>query len=154
MDCSSKRNCKYSVVLRFTESMIVVLPIAMTLAWMFSVAITVRAIVAEKEQRLKEVMRMMGLGDGALRLSWYLTSLAVLTVSVAAISLILKVWRWCMCVCMCMCVHVCMHVYVCACVYACVCMCMHVYMCVHVCMQHMYVQYMCTGLLPGDVFFV
>ena len=59
-----------------------------------------RAIVSEKEQRLKEVMRMMGLGDGALRLSWYLTSLAVLTVSVAAIALILKV---CVCVCVCVC---------------------------------------------------
>ena len=76
---------------RFTESMIVVLPIAMTLAWIFSVAITVRAIVLEKELRLKEVMRMMGLGDGALRLSWYLTSLAVLVVSVAIIAVVLKV---------------------------------------------------------------
>lgn len=71
--------------------MIIVLPIAMTLAWMFSVAITVRAIVSEKELRLKEVMRMMGLGDGALRLSWYLTALAVLVVSVSTIALILKV---------------------------------------------------------------
>ena len=84
----------------------------MTLAWMFSVAITVRAIVSEKELRLKEVMRMMGLGDGALRLSWYLTALAVLVVSVSTIALILKVCVHCFavvylgtCMCACACAH-------------------------------------------------
>ena len=31
------------------------LPIALTLAWLFSVAMTVRGVVKEKELRLKEV---------------------------------------------------------------------------------------------------
>ena len=76
---------------RFAQAMIVMLPISMTLAWLFSVAMTVRAIVLEKELRLREVMRMMGLSDGVLRLSWFITSLVVFTISVTAISAVLKV---------------------------------------------------------------
>ena len=34
---------------------------------------------------------MMGLGEGVLRLSWFITSLAIFSVSVAIITLILKV---------------------------------------------------------------
>lgn len=76
---------------RFAQAMIVMLPISMTLAWLFSVAMTVRAIVLEKELRLREVMRMMGLSDGILRLSWFITSLVVFTISVTVISAVLKV---------------------------------------------------------------
>lgn len=68
-----------------------VLPLAMIFAWLFPVAMTVRDIVREKEKRLKELMKMMGLSEGVLRLSWVLTSGAELAVSVVIITLLLKV---------------------------------------------------------------
>lgn len=75
---------------RFTISMLYVLPLAMLFAWLFPVAMTARAVVREKETRLKEFMKMMGVGEGLLRVSWFLHSMAVLLVSVVGITLLLK----------------------------------------------------------------
>ena len=81
----------YVFLYRFAQAMVVLLPISMTLAWLFSVAMTVRAIVIEKELRLREVMLMMGLSDGVLKLSWFITSLVTFSISVTIISIVLKV---------------------------------------------------------------
>ena len=102
---------------RFTGAMLFVLPLAMIFAWLFPIAMTIRGIVREKEvsarnalfnsntslpyllpsfhfhpcqTRLREFMKMMGLSDAALRLSWFLTSGAILLLSVASITLLLK----------------------------------------------------------------
>ena len=37
------------------------MPMFMTLAWIYTVSMVVKGIVYEKEQRLKEVMKVMGL---------------------------------------------------------------------------------------------
>ncbi|XP_028661720.1 phospholipid-transporting ATPase ABCA1a [Erpetoichthys calabaricus] len=66
------------------------LPLFMTLAWIYSVAIIIKGIVYEKEARLKETMRIMGLNNGILWLSWFISSLIPLLISAALLVLILK----------------------------------------------------------------
>ena len=63
----------------------------MIFAWLFPVAMTVRGIVHEKELRLKEYMKMMGLGEGVLRASWFITAASILSVSVVIVTILLKV---------------------------------------------------------------
>ncbi|KAK5924506.1 hypothetical protein CgunFtcFv8_017116 [Champsocephalus gunnari] len=66
------------------------MPLFMTLAWMYSVAIILKSIVYEKEARLKETMRIMGLNNGILWFSWFLSSLVPLLVSASLLVLQLK----------------------------------------------------------------
>ncbi|XP_066471023.1 phospholipid-transporting ATPase ABCA1 [Tiliqua scincoides] len=62
----------------------------MTLAWIYSVAVIIKGIVYEKEARLKETMRIMGLNNGILWLSWFISSLIPLLVSSGFLTLMLK----------------------------------------------------------------
>uniref|UniRef100_A0A673GSD4 P-type phospholipid transporter n=1 Tax=Sinocyclocheilus rhinocerous TaxID=307959 RepID=A0A673GSD4_9TELE len=57
------------------------MPLFMTLAWMYSVAIIIKGVVYEKEARLKETMRIMGLDNGILWFSWFISSLIPLLIS-------------------------------------------------------------------------
>ena len=41
------------------------MPLFMTLAWIFSVAMIIRGVVYEKERRLKEVMKVRYIDDNA-----------------------------------------------------------------------------------------
>ncbi|KAI1888287.1 hypothetical protein AGOR_G00183470 [Albula goreensis] len=66
------------------------MPLFMTLAWMYSVAIIIKGVVYEKEARLKETMRIMGLDNGILWLSWFISSLIPLLASASLLVLILK----------------------------------------------------------------
>ncbi|KAJ3588548.1 hypothetical protein NHX12_012140, partial [Muraenolepis orangiensis] len=66
------------------------MPLFMTLAWMYSVAIIIKSVVYEKEARLKETMRIMGLDNGVLWLSWFISSLIPLLVSAGLLVLLLK----------------------------------------------------------------
>ncbi|KAK6493939.1 phospholipid-transporting ATPase ABCA1-like [Huso huso] len=66
------------------------LPLFMTLAWIYSVAIIIKGIVYEKEARLKETMRIMGLDNSMLWLSWFISSLIPLLISASFLVLILK----------------------------------------------------------------
>lgn len=66
------------------------LPLFMTLAWIYSVAVIIKGIVYEKEARLKETMRIMGLDNGILWLSWFISSFIPLLMSAALLVLILK----------------------------------------------------------------
>lgn len=63
----------------------------MTLAWIFSVALIVKGVVQEKEARLKETVRMMGLKSSTYWLSWAISSTLPLAVSAALLTVILKV---------------------------------------------------------------
>lgn len=65
----------------------------MTLAWMYSVAIIIKGVVYEKEARLKETMRIMGLDNGILWFSWFISSLIPLLVSAGLLVLLLKVLK-------------------------------------------------------------
>lgn len=73
----------------------------MTLAWMYSVAIIIKGVVYEKEARLKETMRIMGLNNGTLWLSWFISSLIPLLMSAGLLVMLLKVGA-----CLCLCMHI------------------------------------------------
>ncbi|XP_050571637.1 phospholipid-transporting ATPase ABCA7 [Cygnus atratus] len=66
------------------------LPLFMTLAWIYSVAMIIKGVVHEKEARLKETMKAMGLSSGILWLSWFLSSFIPFLLSSAFLVLILK----------------------------------------------------------------
>ncbi|XP_040445068.1 phospholipid-transporting ATPase ABCA7 isoform X1 [Falco naumanni] len=66
------------------------LPLFMTLAWIYSVAMIIKGVVHEKEMRLKETMKTMGLSSGILWLSWFLSSFIPFLLSSALLVLILK----------------------------------------------------------------
>uniref|UniRef100_A0A8C3IHX8 P-type phospholipid transporter n=1 Tax=Chrysemys picta bellii TaxID=8478 RepID=A0A8C3IHX8_CHRPI len=66
------------------------MPLFMTLAWIYSVAVIIKGIVYEKEARLKETMRIMGLDNGILWFSWFISSLIPLLMSAGLLVLILK----------------------------------------------------------------
>lgn len=76
---------------RFLRSLSRSLPLYMTLAWIYSVAMIVKGIVAEKEARLKETVRIMGLRSNMYWLSWAVSSGVPLAVSAFLLTLILKV---------------------------------------------------------------
>ncbi|XP_044804538.2 phospholipid-transporting ATPase ABCA7 isoform X8 [Bubalus bubalis] len=66
------------------------LPLFLTLAWIYSVALTVKAVVREKETRLRYTMRAMGLSATALWLGWFLSCLGPFLLSTALLVLVLK----------------------------------------------------------------
>ncbi|XP_059891813.1 phospholipid-transporting ATPase ABCA1 [Gadus macrocephalus] len=74
----------------FLRSLASSLPLLMTLAWIFSVALIVKGIVQEKEARLKETMRIMGLRTSIHWLTWAFSSMLPLAVSAALLAVLLK----------------------------------------------------------------
>lgn len=81
--------------LRFLRFLARSLPLYMTLAWIYSVAMIVKGIVHEKEARLKETVRIMGLRSAIYWLSWAVSSVLPLAVSAVLLTLMLKVIsRW------------------------------------------------------------
>ncbi|XP_049328129.1 phospholipid-transporting ATPase ABCA1 isoform X2 [Astyanax mexicanus] len=74
----------------FLRSLSRSLPLYMTLAWIYSVALIVKGVVQEKEARLKETVRMMGLKSSTYWMSWTVSSFIPLSVSALLLTLILK----------------------------------------------------------------
>lgn len=66
-------------------------PLFMTLAWVYSASMIIKSIVYEKERRLKETMRVMGLGNFVHWISWFIDSTAVMSFSSLLLTIILKV---------------------------------------------------------------
>ena len=67
-----------------------VMPLCLTISWVYTVAMLVQSIVYEKEQRLKEVMRMMGLNSSVHWLAWFITTFAQMSVTMAILTTMLK----------------------------------------------------------------
>lgn len=57
----------------FYQSVGFLLGLAMVMATMYPMSRLVKSVVEEKESRMREVMKIMGLGDFAHRLSWFLS---------------------------------------------------------------------------------
>ena len=76
---------------RFTKAISRSMPLFMTLSWIFTAAMIVKDIVYEKEWRLKEVMKVMGLSNAVHWLSWFITSFVMMLVSVLLLVIVLKV---------------------------------------------------------------
>ena len=66
------------------------LPLFMVLAWIFTVAMIIKDIVYEKEKRLKEFMRVMGLSNGIHWLAWFITSFVLIMFISVLLAIILK----------------------------------------------------------------
>lgn len=77
--------------LRFLRVLGRSLPLFLTLAWIYSVALTVTAVVREKETRLRGTLQAVGLGRAVLRLGWFLSGLAPFLLSTALLVLVLQV---------------------------------------------------------------
>ncbi|CDW54523.1 ABC transporter, ATP binding protein [Trichuris trichiura] len=66
------------------------IPTFVVLSWMFSVAMIMKNVVTEKQLRLKEFMKMMGLRSFAHWLAWYIQGMIMLCCSVVFIAIIVK----------------------------------------------------------------
>ncbi|KAL2089373.1 hypothetical protein ACEWY4_014061 [Coilia grayii] len=64
-------------------------PIFMVLAWIYSVSMTVKSIVLEKELRLKETLKAMGVTNGVIWYTWFIDSLLMMTASTALLTWII-----------------------------------------------------------------
>lgn len=68
-----------------------IMPLCVVVSFIYSVAILVQCIVHEKEQRLKEVMKMMGLSNAVHWTSWFITSATTMILVVVLLTIVLKV---------------------------------------------------------------
>ncbi|KAL9951119.1 hypothetical protein ACROYT_G043723 [Oculina patagonica] len=66
------------------------MPLFMTLAWIFSVAMIIKGVVYEKERRLKEVMKVMGLGNAVHWVAWFINSSALMVITISLLVAVLK----------------------------------------------------------------
>ena len=76
---------------RFIIAIARTFPLFMTLAWVYSASMIIKSIVYEKEQRLKETMRVMGLGNTVHWVSWFIDSFALMSFSAFLLTIILTV---------------------------------------------------------------
>jgi len=61
-------------------------PIFMVLAWIYSVSMTVKSIVLEKELRLRETLKTMGVANGVIWCTWFIDSFVMMTASTALLT--------------------------------------------------------------------
>ncbi|CAD5121418.1 DgyrCDS9938 [Dimorphilus gyrociliatus] len=66
-----------------------VMPLLLTISWVYTVAMLVQSIVYEKEQRLKEVMKMMGLNNSVHWLAWFITVFFQTTITMGSLTIML-----------------------------------------------------------------
>ncbi|CAF3834044.1 unnamed protein product [Rotaria magnacalcarata] len=75
---------------KFVNSIRQMLPLFMVLSWIFTVSMNVKDIVYEKERRLKEIMRIMGLNDSVHWFTWFVLCTAVMVTIALLLVIILK----------------------------------------------------------------
>uniref|UniRef100_A0AAR2LXT6 P-type phospholipid transporter n=1 Tax=Pygocentrus nattereri TaxID=42514 RepID=A0AAR2LXT6_PYGNA len=63
-------------------------PIFMVLAWIYSVSMMVKSIVLEKEMRLKETLKAMGVTNGVIWYTWFIDSFIMMTISTVLLTAI------------------------------------------------------------------
>ncbi|RWS28570.1 ATP-binding cassette sub-family A member 7-like protein [Leptotrombidium deliense] len=64
-------------------------PLFMVLSWVYTSSMITKSIVHEKEKRLKEFMKVMGLSNGVLWLSWFIDSFIFMFTSCVLLDFIL-----------------------------------------------------------------
>ncbi|CAG2250054.1 ABCA1 [Mytilus edulis] len=75
---------------KFGSAFSLTLPLFLVLAWMLTVALICKNIVYEKEMRLKEGMKIMGLGNGVHWLAWFIDAFIVMFISLILMVIMLK----------------------------------------------------------------
>uniref|UniRef100_A0AAQ4RZH5 P-type phospholipid transporter n=1 Tax=Gasterosteus aculeatus aculeatus TaxID=481459 RepID=A0AAQ4RZH5_GASAC len=68
-------------------------PIFMVLAWVYSVSMIVKSIVLEKELRLKETLKAMGVTNGVIWSTWFIDSFLMMGTSTALLTAIIMAGR-------------------------------------------------------------
>lgn len=66
-------------------------PLFMNLAFVYACAMIIKSIVHEKERRLKETMRTMGLSNGVHWAAWFIDSMSILIFACILLPLIIYV---------------------------------------------------------------
>lgn len=66
-------------------------PIFMVLAWIYSVSMTVKGIVLEKELRLKETLKNQGVSNAVIWCTWFLDSFSIMSMSIFLLTLFIMV---------------------------------------------------------------
>ncbi|KAL3869286.1 hypothetical protein ACJMK2_041989, partial [Sinanodonta woodiana] len=75
---------------KFVNAISRTLPLFMVLAWVLTTAMLCKSIVYEKENRLKEVMKIMGLGNLVHWVAWFINAFVMMLLTVIILVLILK----------------------------------------------------------------
>jgi len=65
----------------------------MVLAWIYSVSMTVKGIVLEKELRLKETLKNQGVSNAVIWCTWFLDSFSIMALSIFLLTLFIMVSR-------------------------------------------------------------
>ncbi|XP_014259615.2 ATP-binding cassette sub-family A member 2-like [Cimex lectularius] len=73
----------------FLSSLAYMFPLFMVLSWVYSASMIVKNIVQEKEQKLKETTRVLGMGNGVHWCSWFIDSIIPMIITILILSLIL-----------------------------------------------------------------
>lgn len=63
----------------------------MVLAWIYSVSMTVKSIVLEKELRLKETLKQQGVSNAVIWCTWFLDSFSSMSVSIFLLTVFIMV---------------------------------------------------------------
>lgn len=63
----------------------------MVLAWIYSVSMTVKGIVLEKELRLKETLKNQGVSNAVIWCTWFLDSFSIMSMSIFLLTLFIMV---------------------------------------------------------------
>lgn len=66
-------------------------PIFMVLAWIYSVSMTVKSIVLEKELRLKETLKNQGVSNAVIWCTWFLDSFSIMSMSIFLLTIFIMV---------------------------------------------------------------
>uniref|UniRef100_A0A1B6D889 ABC transporter domain-containing protein n=2 Tax=Clastoptera arizonana TaxID=38151 RepID=A0A1B6D889_9HEMI len=74
----------------FNDQISFMFPLIMVLSWSFTCAMIIKSIVHEKEKRLKETMKMMGLGNTIHWCGWFIDSFMPMFVTICLLTVILK----------------------------------------------------------------
>uniref|UniRef100_A0A673D0D2 P-type phospholipid transporter n=1 Tax=Sphaeramia orbicularis TaxID=375764 RepID=A0A673D0D2_9TELE len=74
----------------FVQSIGGILPMVLVLAFIYTVCMTIKTLVLEKELRLKEVLRIVGVQNGALWFSRFTENLVLLMIPCVLMSVMLK----------------------------------------------------------------
>ncbi len=75
---------------KFITKIIYFFPLCMTLSWTFFVSMTIKDIVQEKEKRMKEFLRLMGLNNLVSWLAWFISTFLVIFCVVCLLSILVK----------------------------------------------------------------
>lgn len=75
---------------KFISAIARTLPLFMVLAWIYTVSMMIKDIVYEKEKRLKEFMRVMGLSNGIHWIAWFITQFFIMFCVTFVLCLVIK----------------------------------------------------------------